>query len=212
MLNTRTSDRVGNARMLRYTPSAPHLMAPKAKASYIPSSPFISSTIVANIAAKQLMPTPLAQVAAAAPVPTTMTPTPARAPARWDGYTGSAPACRWLAAKDKTPPKRSTYRIQKDGQTASAHELQVTKKVNAANLINLQYSLYKLSKTPEAFASLQATIQKVLPDLGTKPSDAGVVAFMDFENNLLLADAQALIDSMKVYYALSLPGFTLANI
>jgi hypothetical protein len=106
-------------------------------------------------------------------------------------------ACKKLAARDKRPAQRVTVRVVKENQTAS-NDLQVTKKVNAANIINMQYSLFTMSKRPEALKALKATIENILPDLTKKPSDAGTLAFYDFDEELKKEDAEDAVESLVV--------------
>ncbi|KAK0125599.1 hypothetical protein ONS96_009434 [Cadophora gregata f. sp. sojae] len=116
-----------------------------------------------------------------------------------DRKTKLGEACRLLAAKDKTPAKRAITSITKDGQTTS-NELQVSRKKNAANIINMQFSLWSLTKTPDSYKALQSTVESIMPDLNMKPTDRGVVAFYDFEADMNEKEAQDAVDSMKLSY------------
>ncbi len=62
----------------------------------------------------------------------------------------------------------------------------------------MQFSIYKVSKQPSAVLALKKTLENILPDLCKKPSDEGVLAFYDFENDITGEDVQKAIATIKV--------------
>ena len=101
------------------------------------------------------------------------------------------------AARDKRPPQRALIPISSKSSTPS-NQLEVTRTVNAANLLLMQYSIFKVSKQPSAILALKKTLENILPDLCKMPSDEGILAFYDFENDLTEEDAQQAIATIKV--------------
>lgn len=105
-------------------------------------------------------------------------------------------ACRTLAAKNKTPDPR-VLTVVKDSK-AVCHDLEITCEQHAANMLLMQYSLWKVTKEPAQLDVLAETAKKILPDLEKKPSNAGTAAFYEFEEELTTEEAEKLVHEVKV--------------
>jgi hypothetical protein len=108
-------------------------------------------------------------------------------------------ACKHLAARDKTPQQRAQVTITEPGSTVS-NPISVTPEMNAANVLLMQYSIYTASQDTSAIVALRKSMEDLLPDLAKKPSDEGLLAFHDFENDLQQEDATKMIDALTAGY------------
>jgi hypothetical protein len=97
-----------------------------------------------------------------------------------------------LTAKITEMAKRAQTTIADPDRTCSK-ELAVTRQRNDANVILLQHSLYEATKSQDALAALEETIERLLPDSVKKPSNDGTVAFYNFATELQKADAEKLV-------------------
>ncbi|KAF4629933.1 hypothetical protein G7Y89_g8208 [Cudoniella acicularis] len=106
-------------------------------------------------------------------------------------------ACKLHAARDKKPPQRALTSISAKSDSTASNQLSVTPVVNAANVILMQYSMYKASREPSAILALKKTLEDLLPDLLSKPSDEGILGFYTFESVLEEEDAVKAVTAVK---------------
>jgi hypothetical protein len=126
----------------------------------------------------------------------------------WDGIPDDLPAkerrrqlgaaCKMHAARDKKPPQRALIPISAESDSTPSNSISITPAVNAANLLLMQYSMYKISKQPSAIIALQRTLENILPDLLSRPTDDGILGFYDFGNILEEEDAIKAITAVMV--------------
>ncbi len=107
-------------------------------------------------------------------------------------------ACKMHAARDKKPPQRALIPISAESNSTLSNSISITPATNAANLLLMQYSMYAVSKQPSAIVALQRTLENILPDLLSRPSDDGVLGFYDFESALEEEDAMKAIKAVVV--------------
>lgn len=100
-----------------------------------------------------------------------------------------------LTAKDSRNGKASTNHHSRS-RSHMFQELAVTRQRNDANVILLQHSLYEATKSQDALAALEDTIERLLPDIVKKPSNDGTVAFYDFATEVQKADAEKLVQEV----------------
>jgi hypothetical protein len=126
----------------------------------------------------------------------------------WDGIPENAAvkdrrrqlgaACKKHAARDKKPPQRALIPISTESDSTPSNSISITKTTNAANLLLMQYSMYSVSKQPSALVALKKTLENILPDLVSRPTDDGILGFYDFGNVLGMEDAVKAIDAVTV--------------
>jgi hypothetical protein len=107
-------------------------------------------------------------------------------------------ACKRHAATIKKPPERAQTAIVKSHGLTASNAIAVTREVNAANVLFMQYSVWELTKEPGALNALAQTVKNILPDVAKKPSNEGTLAFYDFESVLEKADAEKLVKEVTV--------------
>lgn len=107
-------------------------------------------------------------------------------------------SCKTHAARDKRPPQRALVQIANRSSSTPSNVLDVSRVVNAANVLLMQYSIFELSKQPSAIDALKKTVENLLPDLCKKPSDDGILGFYDFSVELTEEDARNAINSVMV--------------
>jgi hypothetical protein len=107
-------------------------------------------------------------------------------------------ACKMQAARDKRPPQRALIPVSVESNSTLSNSISITPATNAANLLLMQYSMYAVSQQPSELAALQRTLENILPDLLSRPSNEGILGFYDFENALGEEDAIKAIEAVMV--------------
>ena len=59
--------------------------------------------------------------------------------------------------------------------------------------------MYIISKTPSAIATLKYTLENILPDLLTRPTDDGILGFYEFRDSLDKHNTVRAVNSVIVY-------------
>jgi hypothetical protein len=126
----------------------------------------------------------------------------------WDGISDAVPvkerrrqlgaACKMHAARDKKPPQRALIPISAESDSTPSNSISITPAINAANVLLMQYSMYTVSKQQSAIVALQKTLENILPDLLSRPTDDGILGFYDFESTLVEVDAVKAITAITV--------------
>jgi hypothetical protein len=107
-------------------------------------------------------------------------------------------ACKKHAARDKRPPQRAVIPISPESTSTPSNSIAITRTANAANLLLMQYSMYSVTKKSSELLALKKTLESLMPDLLSRPTDEGIVAFYEFEDVLLMEDAVKAVDAVQV--------------
>ncbi|MCJ1435723.1 hypothetical protein MMC27_005098 [Xylographa pallens] len=109
-------------------------------------------------------------------------------------------ACKLHAARDKKAPERALISLPTGSEPTASNVISIDRTSNAANVVMMQYCIYAMTKDPSAIVALQKTLEDILPDLLSRPTDEGILGFYSFDEVLKKEDAIKATSTVMAIY------------